>query len=82
MRDSRIVRYNSGIGGQSRNSHFAQVQFRNHTDSHLARTNTCSICDQERYLAFAKIKVSSEYATCRQKKKWLNSHHILLRYLI
>ena len=27
--NSRIVRYNSRIGGQSRNSYFAQVQFRN-----------------------------------------------------
>ena len=36
LRNSRIVRYNSGIGGQSRNSHNAQVQFRNCTDSHFA----------------------------------------------
>ena len=31
-----FVRYNSGIGGQSRNSHNEQVQFRNCTDSHFA----------------------------------------------
>ena len=36
LRDSRIVGYDSGIGGQTRNSHFAQVQFRNRTDSHFA----------------------------------------------
>ena len=33
--DSRIVRYDSGIGGQSEHSHFAQVQFRNCTHSHF-----------------------------------------------
>ena len=33
---SRIVRYNSGISRQSRNSHIAQVQFRNCSDSHFA----------------------------------------------
>ena len=36
MRNSRIVRYNSGIGGQSGNSHNRQEQFRNCTDSHFA----------------------------------------------
>ena len=35
LRDSRIVRYDSGIGGQFRSSHFAQVQFQNRTDSHF-----------------------------------------------
>ena len=35
--NSRIVRYNSRIGGQSRNSYFAQVQFRNCTDSYFAQ---------------------------------------------
>ena len=35
LRDSRIVRYDSGIGGHFRNSHFAQVQFRNRADSHF-----------------------------------------------
>ena len=35
--NSRIVRYNSRIGGQSRNSYFAQVQFRNRTDSYFAQ---------------------------------------------
>ena len=37
MYNSRIVRYNSRIGGQSRNSYFAQVQFRNCTDSYFAQ---------------------------------------------
>ena len=35
--NSRIVRYNSRIGGQSRNSYFVQVQFRNRTDSYFAQ---------------------------------------------
>ena len=36
LHNSRVVQYNSGIGGQSRNSHNAQEQFRNCTDSHSA----------------------------------------------
>ena len=36
LNNSRIVPYNLGIGRQSRNSHIAQVQFRNRTNSHFA----------------------------------------------
>ena len=43
LRNSRIVQYNSGIGGQSRNSHNAQVQFRNCTILTLRWTYTLSI---------------------------------------
>ena len=35
--NSRIVRYNSRIGGQSRNSYFAQVHFWKCTDSYFAQ---------------------------------------------
>ena len=47
LRNSRIVRYNSGIDGQNRNSHNAQVQFRNCTDSHFA-LNIYILCRRRR----------------------------------
>ena len=66
LRNSRIVRYNYGIGGQSRNSHNAQVQFRNCTDFHFALNI---------YIIQGKVKW---IATCLPPSK---SHWTVIKYI-
>ena len=58
--NSRIVRYNSRIGGQSENTYFAQVQFRNCTDSYFAQNIYMIKCPSLVVYLITILKTSSE----------------------